>query len=332
MKTLIVILTDYSYPFLEDMLADVESSGIGIIPAVVVNAGTADEAVLRPDDGGMKLYPLETFDEETGKDAYIITDCRAGTVYASANGIGYVYYEPGDDSQDVYETETSETETPETETSETGRSETGRSETLTETAKPQCIIKGFDEIGADFLIKMYERFHHIPWTILKTERLVLREMIVDDVDRLYEIYKDPSITRYMEPLYPERSQEVGYTRDYIKYQYEFCGYGLWIVTLADNSLVIGRVGITNREGYEEAELGYMIAADMQRRGYAAEACRAVIGYAGDILMMKGLNCFIQPGNDVSVHLCEQLGFTFLEDVILNGIDMMRYHIDLNCRL
>ena len=317
MKTLIVILTDYAYPFLEDMLADVERAGIGIIPAVVVNAGAAGEAVLRSDDGGMKLYPLETFDEETRKDAYIITDCRAGTVYASVNGIGYVYYEPGDDEPD---------------TNEIGMPETEMTETGTKAAKPQCIIKGFDEIGADFLIKMYERFHHIPWTILKTERLVLREMTVDDVDRLYEIYKDLSITRYMEPLYPERSQEIGYTRDYIRYQYEFCGYGLWIVTLADNSLVIGRVGITNREGYEEAELGYMIAADMQRRGYAAEACRAVIGYAGDILMMKGLNCFIQPGNDVSVHLCEQLGFTFLEDVILNGIDMMRYHIDLNCRL
>ena len=324
MKTLIVILTDYSYPFLEDMLADVESSGIGIIPAVVVNAGTADEAVLRSDDGGKKLYPLEHVDEETGKDAYIITDCRAGTVYASANGIGYVYYEPGDDYPDA-----NETGMPETGTSETVKSETVRSETGTEVAKPQCIIRGFDEIGADFLIKMYERFHHIPWTILKTERLVLREMTVDDVDRLYEIYKDPSITRYMEPLYPERLQEIGYTRDYIRYQYEFCGYGLWIVTLVDNSLVIGRVGITNREGYEEAELGYMIAAGMQRQGYATEACRAVIGYAGDILMMKGLNCFIQPGNDVSVHLCEQLGFTFLEDVILNGIDMMRYHIDLN---
>ena len=53
--------------------------------------------------------------------------------------------------------------------------------------------------------------------ILKTDRLTLREIRVEDVDRLYEIYEGPGITDFIEPLYEDRDEEIVYTRDYIKY-------------------------------------------------------------------------------------------------------------------
>ena len=163
-------------------------------------------------------------------------------------------------------------------------------------------------------------------TVLKTDRLTLREIRVEDVDRLYEIYACPGITDFIEPLYEDRDEEIVYTRDYIKYQYGFYGYGLWIVVENDTGRIVGRAGLTNRAGYLEAELAYVIEKDRQGRGYAQEALRAAIDYARDELYLESLNCFIVPGNDISLHICKKLGFTFMEDVVIDGVMMHRYHL------
>ncbi len=164
--------------------------------------------------------------------------------------------------------------------------------------------------------------------VLTTDRLILREIRVDDIDRLYEIYEGPGITDFIEPLYEDRDEEIVYTKDYIKYQYGFYGYGLWIVVEKDTGRIVGRAGITNRAGYIDAELAYVIEKDRQGRGYAKEALRAILEYAGDELCLWNLNCFVIPENAVSIHLCEKLGFEYLEDVMIGKDKMRRYHISL----
>lgn len=165
--------------------------------------------------------------------------------------------------------------------------------------------------------------------ILKTDRLTLREITVDDVDRLYEIYEGPGITDFIEPLYEDRDEEIVYTKDYIKYQYGFYGYGLWIVVENETGRIVGRAGITNRAGYLEAELAYVIEKDRQGLGYAQEVLRAVISYARDELFLTSLNCFIKPGNDISVHICNKLGFKFIEDAVIGDEILHRYYLPLS---
>ena len=162
--------------------------------------------------------------------------------------------------------------------------------------------------------------------ILKTDRLTLREIRVEDVDRLYEIYAGPGITDFIEPLYEDRDEEIVYTKDYIKYQYGFYGYGLWIVVENETGRTVGRAGLTNRAGYLEAELAYVIEKDRQGRGYAQEALRAIIDHARDELYLESLNCFIVPGNEISIHICKKLEFTFMEDADIDGVKMHRYHL------
>ena len=76
----------------------------------------------------------------------------------------------------------------------------------------------------------------------------------------------------------------------------------------------------------EPELGYMIDVLHQRKGYAAEVCLAVIDYAWDFLLFDKLNCLIQKGNTASECLAEKLGFTFQEEMDLDGKCMKRYTI------
>ena len=72
----------------------------------------------------------------------------------------------------------------------------------------EAALEGMENPGWDYFQKVYERCHGLPWTILETERCLVREICLGDLDRLYEIYAEPSVTRYMEGLFEDREKEA----------------------------------------------------------------------------------------------------------------------------
>ena len=64
-------------------------------------------------------------------------------------------------------------------------------------AQAQIVIEGFAEVDFYFLERIYQRKHGIPWTVIETERCVLREMSADDLDALYELYDGREIRKNM---------------------------------------------------------------------------------------------------------------------------------------
>lgn len=188
------------------------------------------------------------------------------------------------------------------------------------------LIEGLEEVDETFLLRAYERKHGIPWTIVTTERCIVREITLDDLDGLFALYAGEGMTEYLDPLY-EYEKEKEYQRSYINYMYRLYGYGMWVVIEKATGKLIGRVGIENREACDgEPELGYMIDVSYQRKGYATEVCLAVIGYAWKFLEFDKLNCLIQKGNKASECLAEKLGFMFREEMDLDGKCMKRYTI------
>lgn len=189
-----------------------------------------------------------------------------------------------------------------------------------------CIIQGFDGIDYEFMNHMYERSRGIPWKIFETERCLVREITVEDLKRLYEIYEDPSITAYMEGLYPNPKDEEEFTRAYIERMYGFYGFGLWIVEEKREGLIIGRAGISIRDGFEDLELGYLIAKTHQGQGYAYEVCSAIIEYAHNKLGCEKMNAFIDARNEPSIRLCEKLGFRHIGQSRIERKLLERYQL------
>lgn len=163
----------------------------------------------------------------------------------------------------------------------------------------------------------FNRLAGIPWDILETERLKVRETTPRDIDEFYRIYSDPSITQYMEDLFPDRKQEIEYIKAYVKQIYEFYGFGLWTVLHKENGRVIGRAGLNVREGYEIPELGFVIDVEYQGQGYAFEVCSAILKYAGEELEFPAVQAFVDENNQCSVYLLEKLGFAFDSEVDLD---------------
>lgn len=203
------------------------------------------------------------------------------------------------------------------------------------------LVEGFEEVDADYLIRIYQRKHGIPWKILETDRTYLREMTVEDVETLYEIYAQEGMTDYIEPLYEDVQEEINYTKAYIESMYHYYGYGMWLICDRQNDTVIGRAGLNlqrmdgmegmngmdgmdGMEGNVGLELGYLVRREYQKQGYATEVCAAILSYAAKELEFESVNCFVEPGNLASQRLLEKLGFSLQGQATIEGKRMERY--------
>lgn len=182
--------------------------------------------------------------------------------------------------------------------------------------KANMLVEGFGEVDYKFLTDVYNRFYNLPITIATTNRIVIREMVVEDLDELYRLYANPEITRFLETLYENREEEIEFTKAYIKHMYGFYGYGMWSLLDKKTGKLIGRAGLNNRDldGEIQIELGYMIGVPYQRQGYAYESCHEILKFAVDKLECFKINCFINHDNEASVSLVKKLGFQYIQEV------------------
>jgi RimJ/RimL family protein N-acetyltransferase len=178
------------------------------------------------------------------------------------------------------------------------------------------IVENLEEMDCKSLDMAYRRLAGLPWEILNTERCIVRETTVEDVDAFYQIYDSPEMTRYTDGLCAVREEEIAYIEDYIRKVYYFYGYGMWTVVERESGCVIGRAGISWREGYELPELGFLIGVPWQGRGYACEVCRAILAYAEKELEIPQVQTLVMEGNEKSMNLVQKLGFVRQRQVIL----------------
>lgn len=178
--------------------------------------------------------------------------------------------------------------------------------------KADYLTESFEEMDASYLNMIYCHSHDEPCVIAENERIYLREMMLSDIDRIYEIYSEPEITRYMEGLFEDKNEEIEFTKSYIENMYKFYEYGMWTVCLKDGT-IIGRAGLCHREvdGENQIEVGYVIAKEYQRRHYALEAVELAIEYGRKHLGLNFVNAFVIPENLPSIKLLEKIGFDYI---------------------
>ncbi len=175
----------------------------------------------------------------------------------------------------------------------------------------QCaiLVEGFDEIDYHFIIQTYLHAYMLPATILTTERLLLRELSAEDVERLCMISNKPEISEYVTGIGSNVALEKAKHEAYIKNVYHFYGYGLWGIFTLEGQLLIGRAGIEYRRIHQEDiyEIGYFIDPEHQGKGYATESVSAILSYAFNTLALSKITAIIPKNNVRSQHLAEKVG-------------------------
>ena len=115
--------------------------------------------------------------------------------------------------------------------------------------------------------------------VLETDRLILREFVMEDFDAFFEIVSDTeTMQHYPAPFDEEKTKRwINWNLD----NYKKYGFGLWAVVLKETGEFIGDCGMTiqNIDGELLPEIGYHIHKKYWRKGLGGEAAKAVRDWA-----------------------------------------------------
>ena len=145
--------------------------------------------------------------------------------------------------------------------------------------------------------------------LLKTGRLILREIDVSDWQPVFAYQSDPRYRRYYPWITDVRQDVQRLVNAFIHWQQEQPRYRFQLaITLRVDHYLIGTCGIrATKVNMQEAELGYELHPDYWGHGYATEAARAMLTFGFGTLHLKRVWAQCLAENEASVRLLEQLG-------------------------
>jgi aminoglycoside 6'-N-acetyltransferase len=172
---------------------------------------------------------------------------------------------------------------------------------------------------------------------IETERLILRPMLMSDVEDLYEYQSNPEIVRYIP--WPARTMEqvkeaAQKTIDTAKSDLEEINdYIVLVWELKNSGKVIGQsnMGLISKE-HKTSNIGWVTHQGFQRQGYAFEATKSLLNYAFKNFDLHRVIADIDMRVPESASLAEKLGMrregTFVEGEFFKGewCDMWLYAI------
>ena len=149
---------------------------------------------------------------------------------------------------------------------------------------------------------------------IETPRLLLREIIYKDVQRIFLLDRNPEVMKYIGVKPVSRPEESEETIKNIRKQYQENGIARWAVIEKKSNLLIGWSGLKFlREpinGYQEVyELVYRFLPEFWGKGYATEAGKAVLDYGFIELNLDVIYACVAIQNVGSDHILKnKLGF------------------------
>ena len=148
-------------------------------------------------------------------------------------------------------------------------------------------------------------------SVIETERLILREMALDDAEFMLGLLNQPSFIRH---IGDKGVRTLDDAREYILNgpvdSYRRFGFGLYLVESKDSQTPMGICGLLKRETLDDVDVGFAFVPEFWSRGYAFESASAVLAYARDALGLERVVAVVSPGNQASIKLLEKLGLSF----------------------
>jgi ribosomal-protein-alanine N-acetyltransferase len=146
---------------------------------------------------------------------------------------------------------------------------------------------------------------------IETDRLVLREITMDDLDWYFRHFSLPEV---VEPMGFERLKDLDAAREELEAsilgEYKE-GKGLrWGITLKGSTKLIGSCGYYRWEHdpHRRIEIGYDLDPPYRRQGIMKEALAAIIDYGFDNMGVNRIALFVFSFNKPSIALARSLGF------------------------
>jgi ribosomal-protein-alanine N-acetyltransferase len=157
---------------------------------------------------------------------------------------------------------------------------------------------------------MSTRFAFATFPILRTERLLLREITFGDTEAIFRIRGDYQVTRHNIGAAYESAADARRLIEQMRKAYRAKAEVRWGITLlgGDNS-VIGMCGYNNWHRIDQrGSIGYDLARAYWGKGIMREAVQAITDFGFERMGLNRLEADVGAGNAASIKLLEALGF------------------------
>jgi ribosomal-protein-alanine N-acetyltransferase len=163
-----------------------------------------------------------------------------------------------------------------------------------------------------------------PFPTLSTKRLVLRKVIAEDAEQLYELRSNEQVMRYIDK---EKTKSVEEAKERIRSYHQDLkntdGVQWAICYREQPQNMIGVIGFFRMEKeHFRGEVGYLLMPDHHRKGLMQEALQRVIQYGFEDMGLHSIEAQVNTGNEASIALLEKCGFVregyFRENYYFNG--------------
>jgi ribosomal-protein-alanine N-acetyltransferase len=158
-------------------------------------------------------------------------------------------------------------------------------------------------------LKVEEVFADLP--TLESDRLVMRKMTEADADDMFAYTSDAALLEHL-PLNvtATRAEAVSAIRNFMD-MYAQRRVSPWGVSLKATGKHIGICGFESWNNVtDRAEIGFLIARDHWREGFASEAARRVMRFGFEQMGLNRVEARVKPENEASRLLLAKLGMRY----------------------
>lgn len=121
-----------------------------------------------------------------------------------------------------------------------------------------------------------------------TDRLILRELVPEDIDGMFALDSDPEVHRYLGQQPVTDRDALHAVIEQVRQQYRDYGIGRWAVVHRETGEFMGWAGLkwivspTNNKTLFH-DLGYRLQRKFWKQGYGRESARAALNYGFDVM-------------------------------------------------
>ena len=153
--------------------------------------------------------------------------------------------------------------------------------------------------------------------IIETDRLLLREFTMNDAKLVYNLNKDPEVTRFTGDPVRDTEHAGLILAKTILPQYALYNHGRWAVHTKRDMQFQGWCGLKARPERDEIDLGYRFMRSAWGKGFATEAAWASLRHGFDKLGLPRIVGRAMPGNIASLRVLEKCGMNFICEEIVD---------------
>ncbi len=151
--------------------------------------------------------------------------------------------------------------------------------------------------------------------ILETERLLLRQIKLEDTDTIFNCWmQDEDVSRYM---YWKASKEINDAHEFVQFELgnlEKFTWNRWIILLKQTNEIIGTCLIYFNDDVNNWDISYNLGKKYWGNGYMSEAMSRVMNFAINELAIEECIASHAIENPESGRVIQKLGFQFEKEV------------------